>query len=458
MKFHLRYWPIAILFLAIASCLEPEDPIEQLPSSPPASQFSNDVVWEWSELYLKIEKDLPGFRPAPTCRALGYISMGAYETVVPGMEHYRTMHDLIPGFPALEPIHLTYQINWPIALNAYYARTYRFFLFNATEEHQFKMESLEAEQLLKLRQGVPDGIVFNSIEWGRTVADEIISFSEKDREGATQCRAARPTNYNPPVGTGLWIPTAPDYGAAMFPYWGKTRAFVSSQAVLTSEPPSYAYSTDPSSNYYKDNLEVSNAISNLTHEDRWIAEFWSDDLTGLTFSPPARILAIANQLIAIENPNLEETIHFYCKLGIAINDAAVGCWKSKYIYNTERPETYIRQHINPNFRPILGEAIGVPGVTPSFPGYPSGHSTFAGVSWKIFDEFFGENYQFTDLCHYGRTEFNGFPRTYTSWKQMAEENAFSRIPLGVHIRMDCTEGLRLGYEIASKAVELDLTK
>ena len=28
------------------------------------------------------------------------------------------------------------------------------------------------------------------------------------------------------------------------------------------------------------------------------------------------------------------------------------------------------------------------------------------------------------------------------------ENGYSRIPLGVHIRIDCTEGLRLGYEIS----------
>jgi membrane-associated phospholipid phosphatase len=34
---------------------------------------------------------------------------------------------------------------------------------------------------------------------------------------------------------------------------------------------------------------------------------------------------------------------------------------------------------------------------------------------------------------------------------MAEENAYSRIPLGVHYRMDYSEGLRLGYQ-TGKAV------
>ncbi|MEO5905640.1 MAG: vanadium-dependent haloperoxidase, partial [Saprospiraceae bacterium] len=140
------------------------------------------------------------------------------------------------------------------------------------------------------------------------------------------------------------------------------------------------------------------------------------------------------------------------------NDAAVAAWKSKYIYNTERPETYIHKYIDPNFKSILGNAIGTSGINPSFPGYPSGHSTFAGVSDRIFTHFFGENYKFTDHCHVGRTEFIGIPRTYTSWTQMAEENAYSRIPLGVHIRMDCSEGLRLGNVSAVKALSLDLQK
>ena len=63
---------------------------------------------------------------------------------------------------------------------------------------------------------------------------------------------------------------------------------------------------------------------------------------------------------------------------------------------------------------------------------------------------------FTDRSHEGRTEFRGTPRTFDSLSEMAEENAFSRIPLGVHIRMDCTEGLRLGYEISDAVNDLNL--
>ena len=457
MKSHLKLWPFAFMLLAFVSCIKEEDPIEELPTTPTASQESNQIVWEWTELYLSIEKDLPGFRPAPTCRAIAYIAMGAYETAVPGMEHHNSLRSVIYNFPQPTLEYRASQIDWTIAVNAYYARVFKFFLFSATSEHLSNIDNLESTQLSLLSQNVPQGIVNNSIAWGQEVANEVINYSETDVEGASQARVARPTNYFPPANEGLWVPTAPDFGSAMFPYWGRVRTFAAGSDDLLSPPPA-TYDTASSSVWYKDNLEVANSVKNITYNDRWVAEFWSDDITGLTFSPPARIFAIANQVVELEGMNLEETLLFYCKLGIATNDAAVGAWKSKFTYNTERPQTFIQKYIDPTFQPILGEAINVSGITPSFPGYPSGHSTFAGVSWVIFDQFFGANYEFTDHCHEGRVEFNGYPRTYSSWKQMAEENAYSRIPLGVHIRLDCSEGLRLGKIIASRALNLNLNK
>lgn len=456
MKFHLRHWPLALLLVVFAACSDIEEHYEVLPITQSPGEESNKIVWEWTELYLDIERNLPGFRPAPTCRALAYIHMGGFETAVPGMQNYRSLSHVIDGFEPPVLIYETDKINWSIALNAYYARVHRFFLFNANPDQVFKINSLEAIQLENLSRNEAGGVVETSIEWGQAVANAIIAYAESDLEGSNQARVAIPSDYFPPSGTGLWVPT--EQVGAMFPYWGKVRTFAAFQNELIAQPPYYAYSTDPNSGYHKEQLEVANTVSNMTPENHWIAEFWSDDLTGMTFSPPARIFAIANQVVDKDDYDLEETLHLYCRLGIAMNDAAVACWKSKYIYNTERPISYIRKYIDPTFEPILGEAIGIKGLNPSFPGYPSGHSTFAGVSLRIFEHFFGEHYQFTDHCHFGRTEFEGTPRTYTSWRQLAEENAYSRIPLGVHVRMDCHEGLRLGNVVAVKALSLDLQK
>jgi hypothetical protein len=456
MKFHLYFWPV-VLTLLFVSCSDTQELDEILQKTQPPSLESSKITTSWTDLYLQVEKDLKGFRPAPTCRALAYIHMGGFETAVPGMIHYKSLNSVIAGF---NPPVLNYEvskINWPIALNAYYSKTFQFFLFNVNDAQIAQINGLEANQLEKLRVNVPDGIVENSIAWGQSVANAIIAFSETDQEGATQVRVPSPLNYFPPAGAGLWVPTDNNSGA-LFPFWGRVRTFAAKNEDLISLPPVYKYSTDSTSKYYQDNLEVANRVKNLTEEDHWIAEFWSDDLTGMTFSPAARLFAIANQVVNKQDRDLEETLYMYCLLGIAMNDASVACWKSKYIYNTERPVTYIREHIDPNFESILGQAIGTNGMNPSFPGYPSGHSTFAGVSMRIFEHFFGEKYEFTDLCHQGRTEFRGYPRTFSSWQQLADEDAYSRIPLGVHIRMDCSEGLRLGNVMAVRALALDLQK
>ena len=84
---------------------------------------------------------------------------------------------------------------------------------------------------------------------------------------------------------------------------------------------------------------------------------------------------------------------------------------------------------------------------------------------KILSSFFEYNaehpgtYTFTDGCHQGRTDFFGSDaRTYTSFAQAGAQNALSRIPLGVHFRMDCDEGVRMGEVAAQRVLELPWKK
>ena len=64
----------------------------------------------------------------------------------------------------------------------------------------------------------------------------------------------------------------------------------------------------------------------------------------------------------------------------------------------------------------------------------------------------------TDRCHESRTEFEGVPRTFGDFYEMANENAWSRVPLGVHFRMDSEEGVRYGKTIGDKVNELPWKK
>ena len=455
----LKHFYFVLLALVFQSCQKESDSIqpEIALSENKVSNFESKLISTWTDVYLQIEKDLPGFRPSGTSRAIGYINMAAYETALPGMKNYVSNNTYLRELyiPTLK--YKNADINWNVALNACYGATLRHFMLNMTPAHQALINKTESDMNTQLRDKMFTDVYNNSVEWGISVAQAVIQYADSDIQGYVQSRNPFPTDYTPPAGPGKWVPTAPDFTRALFPFWGKVRAFAAKSEDLISSSP-FPYSTSPESPYYKQHKELHDLVANLPHEERWKAEFWSDDIVGLTFSPPARLLAIANQMLALEKMNLEEGLHFYCKLGIAINDAAVAAWNSKYIYNTERPETFIKKYINPEFKSILGEAIGKPGLVPPFPGYPSGHSTFGGIQAEIFNEFFGVNYTFTDNSHLGRIEFLGAPRTFKTWNQMAEENAYSRIPLGVHIKMDCDEGLRLGHLIGKRAVNYDLKK
>jgi membrane-associated phospholipid phosphatase len=143
------------------------------------------------------------------------------------------------------------------------------------------------------------------------------------------------------------------------------------------------------------------------------------------------------------------------KIGLALNDASVGCWNSKYYYNVERPQTYINRVIDPSWKPALYNPLtGDEGVTPSFPAYPSGHSTMGAAGAEVLGSIFGYAYGMTDNCHNNRNEFEGTGRYFGSFFEMAQENAWSRVPLGVHFRMDSEEGVRYGTEIGRKVNNL----
>ncbi len=424
----------------------------------PEKEFTNlvsksdaNVAQEWINLYMVIEKDLPGFRPAATSRALAYIWMSGYEAALPGMPNFISNGGKLNfELPKLDKTAEEY--NWNIAVNAALAKTNGHFMHNANAAQRKLISDLETQMNTEYSKGVNSEIVQNSIDWGKKVADAVIAYSKTDLEAERQILEPFKKGWIPAAGEGKW-----NGSDALFAEWGKVRTFATFGDQLLSPPPP-AFSTNPTSTYYKDFYEVYDNVKNLNNERRWRAEFWSDDIVGLTFSPPARIFQIANQMIEKENLNLEKTLHLLLKLGLAENDAAVAAWNSKYFYQVERPNTFIIKYIDKNFKTPLGNAINTENITPPFPGYPSGHSTFGGLGISVLAAFFGENYTFTDRCHEGRTGFNGYPRTYTSMTQIGEENAYSRIPLGVHPRFDCSEGLRLGKLVGQNAVNYKLTK
>ena len=148
---------------------------------------------------------------------------------------------------------------------------------------------------------------------------------------------------------------------------------------------------------------------------------------------------------------MDKAIEAYARIGLALSDAGVRAWHEKYRFNVERPIDYIRRVQNdPEWNTVMCPDGSGRFFTPPFPAYPSGHATFGAAAAEVMTALFGAGYPMTDRCHEGRTEFNGTPRSFNNFYEMAEENAYSRIPIGVHFKMDSDAGLELGYGIGKK--------
>jgi len=488
MKTYQNYWIIllAFLFIGFTSCSE-DSSLDELSveeselrggqNGPPGNGNGNgdgppgngngnngvdlddidsDLLTAWADVFLTVDRYAYGMRPNATARAIAYINLAAYETAIPVMREYRSTESKLQGLN-ISRQRLRQNVDFQLALNTCYADVLHHFMNNVDNNAKDEIDVLEAAQEEELSEGLSDSAVSNSREWGSYVARQVIRYSQTDEEAEAQILEPQPLSYEPPTGDGYWTYSA-DPERALFPYWGKVRTFAISSDETSSVAP-LAYSSNPSSDYYaqmEEVYEVNNEAKATQGEDLWIAEFWSDDVEGLMMSPPGRQVSIAKQLIENFGLDLESSLVMMLKLGFSLNDAAVSTWADKYEHMVMRPNVFIHEYIDPDFQTNLFRLVYWP--NPSFPGYPSGHSCFASAAAGVFIDEFGDAVNFTDRTHVGRTEFLGEARTFTTLSEMAEENAFSRIPLGVHIRMDCSEGLRLGYEISSAVNELDLTR
>ena len=436
------------------------DKIEDtVPVGKQVSEYDYNVVKNWNELFLEIERYAAGYRPGPAPRALGYIGLANYEACVSAMPDYNSLAPLYAGLniPAVQG---GQEYHWPTVVNASYARLMRNFFIAATQDEQDAINVLESSNEVNFKNEVSGEVFDRSKQYGLDVAAAVWEWS-KNGDAGHDAYLDPFANYDWNthfLKPGDWVPTIPGPPQPMFPHGGTWRTFAIKESDKLCPAP-WAYGENKENRLYAEAVEVYSRTVAASYEDIWIGEFWSDDLVNLTFSPGPRWIAIANQAMVADNSTLEIALYASAKVGMSLNDAFVACWKSKYYYNVERPESYIKRVIDPNWEPLLYNPLtNTAGFTPPFPAYPSGHSTMGGAGAEALTDVYGIHFPMTDRCHETRIDFEGKARAFNSFYEMAEENAESRIPLGVHYRMDCEQGVNRGYRCGRRVNDLPWKK
>ena len=400
--------------------------------------FSAEVAQKWQDLQLRLLRTPTAVNPFGRHghRYFAYCGIALYESVVPGMPSYQTLHGQLTSMPAMPATEPGKAYHWPTCANAAlaYMNKHFFTLANVSNVNIASMDSLENALNTEYQAELNNTETFQrSKDFGRTVAERIFTWSATDGSD----HANDPYTPNGPPGS--WTNTAPNPTGIAEPYWGNNRSFVPGVSIGTASPLPPTYSTDPNSAYYAMVKEVYDVSLTLTPEQTATALYYRDSPG---YPQATNYISTFSQVMHVENPQLDFYALAHAKTGIAFAEAMINCWQIKYSVLQDRPTRYIRQ--------VLGHSSWNPLITmPPHPEFPSAHSQMAGAVTKVLANIFGDNYHFT-LHTY---DYLGMaPRTYNSFDEMAVDIGKARVYAGLHYTYSCVEGRKQGERIATNVL------
>lgn len=396
---------------------------------------------QWNkELEMGIVNDF--FPPPVAGRIYTYPNIAAYEVLAQNQEAYSS---LAPRYEALTIPEIKND-----NVNAEAASIFAFYYTGI--ELIYSIETMtEAKDKFKmeLAENLDQETIEATENYGKSVAESILAWAKTD--GYNKMRSY--PKYELLKTEGSWLPTPPDYTDALEPHWMKLIPLtLDSASQFRPERPT-AYDMDTSSLFYKETMEVYQAVIDSNAERVAIAKFWDCNplvtkhkghviFSEKKLTPGGHWVNIGRIAMKAKEYDLIKTAHTYVMLTISIHEAFISCWDEKYFSNYIRPVTVIQEHIDSDWLPIL--------YTPNFPEYPSGHSVVSGSAATILTHIFGENFAFTDSTEvpYGMS-----PRSFNSFFEASDEAAISRMYGGIHFTPAIEVGKSQGRKVGSHVLE-----
>ncbi|WP_339922622.1 vanadium-dependent haloperoxidase [uncultured Cyclobacterium sp.] len=312
-----------------------------------------------------------------------------------------------------------------------------------TSAQETLISQYSKEKLIKKKE------IKRSIIYAENIATVVLNYAKED--GYLQLSTLK--RYSPTKGQGKWYPTPPAYLAAIDPDWRTIRPFFLENLPSFSPPAPAEYSEDKNSSFFTQLTEVYEVTTQLTEEQKLIANFWDCNPFNVSYSghmaiglkkisPGGHWMGITGIASQKAGLGFEESLYIHTLVAMGLHDAFISCWDEKYRSDRIRPLTAINQLIDDTWRPIL--------QTPPFPEYTSGHSVISKTSAVLLTSYFGENFKFIDTSEV----FFGLPeRAFDSFLEASSEAAISRLYGGIHFRDAIEVGMQQGEKIANYILE-----
>ncbi|MBC8154006.1 MAG: vanadium-dependent haloperoxidase, partial [Bacteroidetes bacterium] len=279
--------------------------------------------------------------------------------------------------------------------------------------------------------------------YAMAVSKQMLAYAKADRYN----RISNYPRYTPTAGGGNWYPTPPGFFAPVEPHFNTIRSFTLDTCNQFRPEPPVPFSAAKNSAFYA--LMRQNYAAQPSAEQKQMAAFWDCNpfalednghlLVGMKkISPGAHWLGIAGIACQTANADFAKTMTVHTAVAVGLMDSFICCWDEKFRSNRIRPETAIRNAIDPNWKPFL--------QTPPFPEYLSGHSTISSASAVILSHYFGDNFAYTDTVE---DRFGLKPRAYHSFTEAADEAGRSRFYGGIHFMDAITNGQLQGQRVGN---------
>ncbi len=435
------YLLLLFLFSLLYSCKEWEKLEEMLHRPPKYTQEKADVVYDWYKLLAEIQ--LP-VNPQPVVilnnRNFGYIGVGLYEAVQPGIKGAVSLSTELYQMPDMPEPEKHQEYLWGASANAALASMFKQFLAGLTEADIARIDSMEEAYNDHFRLRTSDAVINRSQAFGRAIASAIYDWSTTDNFNLSS------EGYTIPEFPGAWEPTPPAFANPVGPFLKDSRPFLKYSLTATAPPLPFPYSEDPSSEFYQAAKEVYDIGKALTDEEKAIATWWADaGGAGVGVPAPYHQLSIATDLLESKHTKLGLAAQIYAKTGIALKDGPIIVFRAKFQYNLIRPVTYINHHIDSTWVSYL--------IAPPYPEYPSGLAGIYTPFMQVLIREFGD-IPVTDNAYAWRGDA---PRHYSSISELVEEAADSRVYGGIHYHFTQDITLEMGKELGDMIADIDLT-
>lgn len=287
---------------------------------------------------------------------------------------------------------------------------------------------------------VPDGPSKDAgIAAGEAAAAAMIARRANDGSSVSLFHTAGPAT------PGAWQPTpscAASQGRGVFLHWRNIVPFGIPRGDAFRLPPPPVLDWGAYTHDFNEVKAVGRDDSVLRPFDRTnVAKFYA------ITSPVNWANSVARQAATAQGRSLAENARGLALMNMALADAAIAVFDTKYHYNFWRPETAIhaaatdandRTDADDSYVPLI--------VAPCFPSYPSAHATLSTAAKEVLDRLYGASGHDITLTN---PALEDVTLSYTQFKRIVEDIDDARVFGGIHFRFDQDAGGQQGRSVGA---------